>query len=292
MSGLPTLDAATTDVARATEQLRRDGVILLRQVAPVIAASVADDLAQAFETTPFSQGPFYGDHTVRFGRLPARSAAAAALILDPLVYGVVAATLGRWHSEISLSFTQGVAVHPGAPVQVPHRDGEMWPVPPSEAEHLVNVLWPLTDFRVDNGATRVWPGSHRGGAGAAAEPCHAEMRRGDALVMLGSTLHGAGANGSDADRRAIIFGFTPAWLLPSENPALAYPPPVARTLPRALTQLLGYRRFAPNLNNVDCRCPSEFLTETGLGQGAVDELTLDQRARLEGFYARLREEMA
>src|SRR3546814_8706858 len=80
---------------------------------------------------------------------------------------------------------------------MPHRDQDMWRGPVGEIEYLVNVIWPPTEFRADNGATMMWPRSH--GAQALApepetEPVAAEMAPGSAVVFLGSTLHGAGAN--------------------------------------------------------------------------------------------------
>jgi len=54
-----------------------------------------------------------------------------------------------------------------------------------------------------------------------------------------------------------------------------------------LAALVGYRRYAPNLNNYDCRCPSELLADLGPGVGAVDELVPEHVAGLERFYAQL-----
>src|SRR3546814_2926029 len=71
-------------------------------------------------------------------------------------------------------------------------------------------MWPLTSFTKENGATLLWPGSHQGDgatelseAGASAAVCEP----GDALVWLGGTLHGAGANNSDEPRRGIIVSY-------------------------------------------------------------------------------------
>src|SRR3546814_4980912 len=68
-------------------------------------------------------------------------------------------------------------------------------------------MWPLSPFTAENGAPRLWPGSHRLGydgdtSESVAVP--AVCQPGDALVWLGGILHGAGANVSDAPRRGII----------------------------------------------------------------------------------------
>ena len=266
-------------VEAASEALLAAGALVVREAVPAEEVGRADrELAPHFASVPFSVGRFYGDRTVRFGRLFARSEALRPLAIDPLVHGVAAHVLGRWHRTHSISFAQAIAVHPGAPVQAPHRDGEMWPVTPTGGEHLVSVMWPLTRFDDRTGATRVWLDGLDGA------PCQPVLDPGDALVFLGSTTHGAGANVSAEVRRGVVVGYAASWLIPAENPILAHPPEVARTMPRRLAQLLGYRRFAPNLNNFDCRCPSELLDGQG-GAGAVDELNPEQVEGLDRFYA-------
>src|SRR3546814_4203184 len=76
-------------------------------------------------------------------------------------------------------------------------------------EYQLNVIWPVDPFTADNGATRLWPGSHRDDAvdPFAIAPIAAEMAPGSALLFLGSILHGAGANMSGAVRRAVIVGY-------------------------------------------------------------------------------------
>ncbi|GLV23869.1 hypothetical protein TomTYG45_03110 [Sphingobium sp. TomTYG45] len=54
--------------------------------------------------------------------------------------------LSPWCDRIQLNTTQAIAVHPGAPAQLPHRDQDMWRGPVGEIEYLVNVMWPLTPF--------------------------------------------------------------------------------------------------------------------------------------------------
>src|SRR3546814_12587328 len=78
----------------------------------------------------------------------------------------------------------------------------MWAGALGEVEYLVNVMWPLTAFTEENGATLIWPSSH--GVEALVEDPKEEAvvataEPGDAIVFLGSTLHGAGER-SDARR--------------------------------------------------------------------------------------------
>lgn len=282
MNALSELARAPVSAAQATiDALDRDGFAIARGAAePGLIRAISADLDPHFDETDFSVGPFYGDRTVRFGRLLARSARTADLLTAPDVLDAAEAILGRSHAAMHLSFTQAIAVHPGSPAQVPHRDEDMWPCIKGDAEYLINVIWPLDRFTAANGATLVWPGSHRGGPGAGETPEVAEMEPGDALIFMGSTQHCAGANRTVGVRRALVFGYSAAWLTPSENPILACPPELARTLPAQVQALAGYRRYAPNINNYDCRCPSELLTGAPAGGGAIDQLHPWQEAAL------------
>jgi len=243
------------------------------------------DLAPSFAATPFCQGAFYGETTKRFGRILKRSSHAETLVRHPLMLALAEQVLGRWCDCIQLNVGQAIAVHPGAPAQAPHRDQDMWDGPKGEAEYLVNIIWPLTSFTADNGATQVWPGSHGAqapNAEAKRQPIAAEMEPGDALVFLGSTLHGAGANRTDSVRRAVVIGYSLGWLKPYENPWLAYPPDVARHFPPALAALAGYRQHRPNLGNFEGQCPSVLLAGGATGPlAAIDALRPDQEAMVD-----------
>jgi ectoine hydroxylase-related dioxygenase (phytanoyl-CoA dioxygenase family) len=131
-------------------------------------------------------------------------------------------------------------------------------------EFCVNVFWPMTRFTAQNGATRVWPGSHarpRDPARALPEPLVAELEVGDALVILGSTVHAAGANATLAPRRAAIVSYCLGWLKAYENQSLAYPPELARSFPPEVADLVGYRWHRPNLGTYDGQCPSVLLED-------------------------------
>src|SRR3546814_4276017 len=65
--------------------------------------------------------------------------------------------ISDWSSDVCSSDL----IHPGALAQYPHRDQDMWQGPKGEVEYLLNVIWPLSPFTAENGATRLWPHSHR-----------------------------------------------------------------------------------------------------------------------------------
>jgi ectoine hydroxylase-related dioxygenase (phytanoyl-CoA dioxygenase family) len=117
-------------------------------------------------------------------------------------------------------------------------------------------------------------------------PVVADMAPGDALIFLGSTLHGAGGNRSGEVRRGMIVSYCLGWLKPYENQWLAYPPDIARGFSRELAALVGYRQHRPNLGNYEGRCPSVLLdAPSGTALGAADALRPDQADLVAAFVA-------
>ncbi len=146
--------ASHPQVEASCERLLEDGYVILRGLAdPSLVAALDADFARPFAETPFSQGAFFGARTVRFGRALIRSRHAATLIQNPLILAIAERVLGPWGNGIQLNLTQGIAVHPGAPAQLPHRDEDMWPGPKGEIEYMINVIWPFTRFVTETGAT-------------------------------------------------------------------------------------------------------------------------------------------
>ncbi|WP_257538983.1 phytanoyl-CoA dioxygenase family protein [Sphingobium sp. CFD-1] len=283
----------TTNASPLLAQLFEQGWCLIPDALPEGVITALDaDLAPAFAATPFCQGPFYGETTKRFGRLLTRSPHTEALVRHPLVTHIATQILEPWCDCIQLNVGQAIAIHPGAPAQAPHRDQDMWAAPKGEIEYLVNIVWPLTPFTADNGATRIWPRSH-GAQALEVEPPEppipAAMDPGSALILLGSTLHGAGANRTDTIRRGIVTGYSLGWLKPYENLWLAYPPDVARRFSPELAALAGYRQHRPNLGNFEGQCPSVLLTgEPDRARAAIDALRPDQEAMVSAFAAQQR----
>jgi hypothetical protein len=274
--------------AAAAQQLASEGYVRLHGAVPASRiAAIAADLAPRFDATPFCSGGFYGERTKRFGRLLIRSPHIADLVLHPGILALAESALGSWCDRIQLNLTQAIELHPGALAQFPHRDQDMWQGSLGEVEYLINVMWPLTPFTEENGATRIWPASH--GVEALVEvpreqPIVAAAEPGDAIVFLGSTLHGAGANRSAGLRRGIIVSYCLGWLKPYENQWLAYPPDVARHFPPELAALAGYAQHRPNLGNFEGQCPSVlFGGYSDEPLAATDALRPDQDVLLGEF---------
>ena len=285
MNSSPNLEQS---VAHWTGQLLAKGHCIIPDL--LLAGTIEDldgDLAEDFEQTPFCRGGFYGERTKMFGRLLARSQIAPELVQHQLVLGIVRNVMSPWCDTIQLNLTQALALHPGAPPQLPHRDQDMWRGSVGEVEYLVNVMWPFTRYTAENGATVVWPDSHGSKALDPDQPegeFAVELEPGSALLFLGSTLHGAGGNASNNVRRGAIVSYCLGWLKPYENQGLAYPPEIARSFNPELAALVGYAQHRPNLGNFEGQCPSVLLKDELPDRiGAIDALRPDQEGLVAEF---------
>jgi ectoine hydroxylase-related dioxygenase (phytanoyl-CoA dioxygenase family) len=247
------------------DRIRTDGYCIIPGlVDPSVIMDLNADLEAAFAMAPLGDGNFYGFRTQRFGSLLRRSARAGELVLQPQVLAMARAILGDACDRIQLNVAQAIAIHPGEIEQFPHCDHDMWAGAKGGHEYLVNVIWPLTGFTAANGATRIYPGTHKrtvSDLSELGEPIIAECRPGDAICFLGSTVHGAGANLTGDVRRGVVIGYSLGWLKPYENLWLAYPPDIAKTFPAELAALAGYEQHRPNLGNYEGQCPSILLQD-------------------------------
>jgi ectoine hydroxylase-related dioxygenase (phytanoyl-CoA dioxygenase family) len=240
-------------------ELDRDGYALLPDAAtPEQVAAARVDLRQILERTPHGRDDFEGRRTQRVYALFAKTRALDAFALHPVVLGVLDRVLG----DYQLSAPAAIAIGPGEGNQPLHPDDAIYPLPRPHAELVVNVMWPLEDFTVENGATRIVPGSHRWAEerpGPETETRAIEMHAGSALLYLGSVWHGGGANETDRVRLGVVLHYAAAWLRPVENHVLAVSPRVVTTLPARLQELLGYNICPPFIGYVDGQHPRKLL---------------------------------
>lgn len=189
---------------------------------------------------------FFGDRTKHVGGLAGKSRSfATEVMVHPLLLGLCEAILRPSCARYQLNLAHLLERGPGATAQILHRDEDVWNlVPRPHPELQLATIVALVDFDAQNGATRVVPGSHRWDRNHYPEDdkiADAEMRAGSAVVYLGSTLHGGGENSSsDRWRRGVHLSYTLGWLRTEENNYLAVPPAIARALPRACQEVLGY----------------------------------------------------
>lgn len=214
---------------------------------------------------------FFGKRTRSVTGVASRSRTFATDVLcHPTYLGICDAILGPSCARYQLNVAQVLDRGPGAEAQLLHRDELVWVhVPRPHPELQLASVIALAEFSAENGATCVVPGSHRWPPERLpqeGEVVAAEMPAGSAVIYLGSTLHGGGANVTrDRWRRGMHLSYVVGWLRTEENHYLATPPEVARELPRQSQELLGYAVHdalaagGGYLGALDLRDPVELL---------------------------------
>jgi hypothetical protein len=242
---LESFDAIASPAA-VVDVLRRDGAVIVRNLAPVGLIDVcATELRLSFNEHDESQRTnFSGAKTLRCGGVLRYAPTCAALIAHQMVLDVADAILLPSCAEYQIGSTTGIEILPGESDQQLHRDDTPYPIQVAGLELQIGVMWAFTDFTAENGATRVVPGSHRFlRAWHRPDLTHwaqAVMPKGSAVFYLGSTWHGGGANCSRSPRTGLINTYCLGWLRSEENHALEVPPHSARHYDERVRRLLGY----------------------------------------------------
>ena len=256
MESIPrfTSGADPDDIARALTTT--GAAIIERLVDESTVDRMLAEMQPHVEATSFGSDNFTGLTTKRTGALLARSVTSRDFVGHPEVLAVVDRVLGPVSTSYQLHLTQMICIWPGGPAQSLHRDQwcfDMFPFPP-EMDVEVSTIWALDDFTEENGATRIIPNSLFDPASATADvhrTIPATMPKGSVVLYTGRTIHGGGANRSDAVRRALNVDYILGWLRQEENQYLSCPPDVARTLPERLQKLAGYSMGAYALGYMD-----------------------------------------
>ena len=148
-----------------------------------------------------------------------------------------------------------------------HREMDIYqpyiPHDTTQPDPLLSIGFAVTDFTVENGATRVVPGSHLWPAERIAEKdeeAQAVMPKGPVILWMGRALHALAPNRTDEPRTGVFFVLSVDWLAQGENSYRTVPPEIARELPKEAQQLLGYRA-SDSLNGVVGRNPECLLQE-------------------------------
>jgi ectoine hydroxylase-related dioxygenase (phytanoyl-CoA dioxygenase family) len=244
--------ASDSDSCDVIAALKRDGAVVVRElVSPAVTDAVLAELREPFDRFGrHDEGDFNGYKTLRVSSILAVSPASADLVGHPRVLEVVDAVLLPNCLNYRIGSLTGIEIRPGESDQYLHSDDGIYPVHIPGIELQVSAMWSINDFTLENGATRVVPGSHvraaEHGRRTSSEPAAGEeivqavMPRGSVLFYMGSTLHGGGANRSTAPRAGLINTYALGWLRQEENQYLSTPPELAKTLPRQLQELIGY----------------------------------------------------
>ena len=261
-------DAKTEEVVAA---LRRDGAAIVReQVDPRVAKAVLRELRPHFDAQGTeSQDDFNGYSTLRLSCILAKSRSSALLIGHPKVLEVADAILLPHCVNYQIGSTTAIEIWPGEAAQVLHRDDSIYPIQLPGTELQISAMWALEDFTVENGATRVIPRSHqwlephRPDEG---EVRQAVMPKGSVLYYMGRTVHGGGANRTDAPRAGLINTYSLGWLRPEVNHILTIPKEIVDSYPEPLRHLLGYQSHGRFLA-VYPDCPDGLWKDDWVSEG-------------------------
>lgn len=174
-----------------------------------------------------------------------------------------------------LSISIAFDIPPGTSAQGLHRDDKNHHArhPPVQRYHknrdmLFGLFVPGCDTSKENGATRVIPGSHLWGDEKPEfhEATEAEMKVGEALIMLGSLYHGGGSypkplTNDPKESRTVYAMFCCSGVHRQEEISyLSYPIEEVRTYSKVVQERLGWKQSEPNLGWVDLRSP-EFMLQ-------------------------------
>jgi ectoine hydroxylase-related dioxygenase (phytanoyl-CoA dioxygenase family) len=242
---LQTYHPDTPSKTIVAELLKTGGVIVAEQASLDLIDQVSADLKPHFAATGHAfQNDFNGYKTQRLSAILALSRAAADLIAHPRVLEVADAVLLRHGSNYRLGSATGIEILPGEGDQVLHRDDDLYPIPIPGVEFQIGVMWALDNFTLENGATRVVPGSQGTRPISDFTPSdivQAVMSKGSVLYYLGSTVHSGGTNTSTEPRKGLINTYSLGWLRQEENQYLTIPRDVADSYPDAVRRLMGYQ---------------------------------------------------
>jgi len=186
--------------------------------------------------------------------------------------------------ECLLSSFCSLVLGPGQEAQPIHEDTQLIPLPRPHIPITLNAIWALSDFRQDNGATRILPGSHKYDCspeyGKEYDAVTATMPAGSVMLFDSALWHGGGANTSHSRRFALSCAYCWGWMRQQENLQLGIPLKTARRFPRRLQELCGYSVYKGQFGHIDNRDPIELLGRER-GKRMVWEATDVRKARMD-----------
>lgn len=270
-------DAATA-VAAAIEA---EGCAVLEGVLdPATCSSLIAEIDRVEAAHGISEGTneFEGHHTRRIFDLIGKSESLRDLTIDSTVLPAVEEVLGE---GLLLSGTTSMNIGPGESPQLLHADDGMVTLPRPHPATMVTTLWALSDFRADNGATHLVPGSHRHESMPKPGDTHdvtvADMAAGSVLVLHGSTWHGGGRNDTVDERRyGVSVQYVAGWCRQQQNLMLGTDRDVAAGYPQRLQELIGYSMFANVMGHVDRQHPRTLLGDDAALDSVWDRMKRDR----------------
>ena len=226
---------AEAPITEITDALEESGCCVVTDVtSEKVRQAIKDDMQPHLDRAEVIKEDdpeeFYPGHTRRVTGLVARSPSITGELLNHPVSKQVCDRHLLPNSEYGyqLHVSAVLEVGPGARGQVLHREEDsftFFPLP--RPNIIVASMWAISDFRKENGATLIVPGSHKWGEERVPEKdeiLNAEMPAGSVLYWMGGLLHGAGENTSGDWRYGVILTYSLGWVRQEENHTI---PPVA-----------------------------------------------------------------
>eukprot|EP01064_Diplonema_japonicum_P020670 TRINITY_DN3025_c0_g3_i1.p1 TRINITY_DN3025_c0_g3~~TRINITY_DN3025_c0_g3_i1.p1 ORF type:complete len:270 (+),score=78.27 TRINITY_DN3025_c0_g3_i1:75-884(+) len=229
-----------------------DGCCVVRDMlSPEEVARKKTELAGLFGELPQGRNRFEGFKTQRLYGIFGKTRVMDEPVCKDLVWNTCRSVLGN--KFFTLSSPTGINLLPGEQGQPIHRDDDKYPIPKPHPEIVFNTMWAFDDFTEENGATVIYPGSHKWSPEAQKKNTRdfvhktvikrssydnstrlpettegdrgtkAVMKAGSVLMYTGSIMHGGGANNSKAPRMGVILEFALGWLRQQENQYLCVP---------------------------------------------------------------------
>ena len=256
------------DPDRAFALLNEHGYLVVRgAVDQATVEAMRREFRPFLDATPLCTKPTQGLGTRRFKGAFVKSRAYHDFAMNPLILALADRILLPNCSRYTLSGSDCFEVGPGSDFQPLHRDDSIYPTPHPHCEYIFNVMCAISDFTEENGATRVIPKSHlwpEGRAGRQEEAISAVMPSGSILVIMGSTVHGAGRNAAREElHMSTNATYNLGWLRQQENQYLFAPPEVAKTFDPRMARLIGYQTHPPHLGQVHIEKDLCTLLEPG-----------------------------
>ena len=232
--------------------LLRDGAVIVENwISAELAATVTRELRPRFDAIGDKQyNDFNGYRTLRINSILAHAPSVGDLVEHAQLLEIADAVLLPNCLAYRLGSLTGIEILPGEVSQELHHDARIYPLRIPGMELQISVNWALDAFTSENGGTRVVPGSHRWlepREVTDADIVQAEMPVGSALLYLGSTLHGGGANRSSAPRLGLVNTYALGWLRQEENLYLKVPRETAKTYSKRVQELMGYQKHGRKL---------------------------------------------
>jgi ectoine hydroxylase-related dioxygenase (phytanoyl-CoA dioxygenase family) len=242
----------TTELARAEADLDRFGYCLVdgvldRSRLEAVRARLVEVAAQ--EVADGTDYVYEDGSNQRVWTLLNKGDLFIDLALERAVWKLIAHLLGP---AFLLSNIDANVAGPGGQPMFLHADQSFVPPPWPPYALVANAMWMLDDFKPENGATRVVPGSHLWGfqpgfgtppEGASTEPVPVCAPAGSVMVFDGRLWHQTGANTTEAERRhGILAYYCRPFMRTQESWFLSIDSAVLDRRPE-LKPLLGYENY-------------------------------------------------